>query len=328
MSKTNPTVVAGSVYSDLPNDMQRRIYNAGFVDMDHRHTKSKSSTLIDRVSLLGSTPGIFDPSEWRMTGAEYCSIRTSCICGQSGLKHRYILTNSASGHSISVGGNCLHEHFGIEPQQELIDFSRDHGSSQYVWLGQKYDAFIFYSLGFKRSFCYFRMRQHKQIVPAEYNKQLRDDLAVSLYVFNFSKWQQALERGRRLYERIHKKFLTRQYTNIHLNAAQSKNNRIEDLKRILHTTFEQLGMNDSHKTLNEAFLPVLEQLLKKINEYASISNGRLNGHPFVSEEQTIIDTINQIKQESENRKIKIEKKRDRMLKKYDQAVQELKSKDE
>lgn len=305
---TAGTVIAGSIYSDLSPEIQRKVYNAGYVDMDHRHTKSKPSTLIERVSLLGSVPGIFNPSEWRMSGAEYCSVRTSCICGQSGLKHRYILTNAINGHSISVGGNCLHEHFGLEPHQDLIDFSRNHGSSPYVWLGQKYDAFIFFSLGFKRSFCYFRMRQHKQSIPAEYNKKLRDDLTISLYLFHFAKWQKRLERGQKLHQRIHNSFLTRQYAAVNAKTKAPDRNSIEDLTRTLHTTFEQLDLNSS-KTLNEAYIPVLERLLKKINDFASTSTGKLSAHPFISEERKITDTLNQIKINVEIRNIKIEKKK-------------------
>lgn len=204
--------IAGSIYSEMPLDLQRKVYNAGFLDMDHRNTKPKASTLKDRASILGSSPGIFVASEWQLTGAEYRSVRTSCICGQSGLKHRYILTNKITGNKISVGGNCLTDHFGQEPKQELIDFSRDVGSSQYLWLGQKYDAFIFFSLGFKKATAYYRMRQLHQAVPIEYNMKLQKDLGISLYVFSFKKWQTRLERGNRLLRHLRKMAIAKQYS--------------------------------------------------------------------------------------------------------------------
>lgn len=110
MKKNTKSIIADSIYWNVPDDLQRKVYNLGFVGMDHSHTRNKSETLENRAALLGSDPGHFYPDEWIMTGAEYSDHPVSCICGQSGIKKCYVLTNENTKIAITVGGSCLKSH--------------------------------------------------------------------------------------------------------------------------------------------------------------------------------------------------------------------------
>ncbi len=192
-----PISIARSLYYNVPEDMIKKVYALGFLDMDHARSKKKSETLEDRAASLGSEPGRFLPEEWEITGAEYCTSPSSCICGQSGIKNRYILTNRQTDVSISVGGSCLKKHFLIEPKEELIEFSRSH-AQPYVWLGEKYDAFIYSVLGFKNAYIYFKCRKQRKKINPTHNALLKEELSQSIYSFNLCKWQKKLERGEHL----------------------------------------------------------------------------------------------------------------------------------
>lgn len=190
-------IIAKSIYYNIPEQLVKKIYALGFLDMDHSKTKDKPSTLIDRISLLGSTPSNFNSDEWEVTGAEYCMEPSACVCGQQGIKQRYVLTNYQTNISISIGGSCLKNHFGISPEDELLEFSKSF-SEPYMWLGRKYDTFIFSVLGFKNAYLYFRCRDKKQSVPKEHNKLLKDQLSESIYAFHFPEWRKRFSRAENL----------------------------------------------------------------------------------------------------------------------------------
>ncbi|MDD5373330.1 MAG: hypothetical protein PHO62_07900 [Sulfurimonas sp.] len=193
-------IIADSIYENISEDKIKKLYNAGFIGMNHNDSKSKKDALVERIKIL-STYGIFDINEWYLSGAEYHKGRTSCICGQSNISNRYILTNRSNGSKVSIGASCLKEHFRLSltaEAKEVMGFSKTH-TNPYVWLGHKYDALIFASLGFKNATKYFQLRNTKKTVPEDFNIKIKDMLVKSLWIFKSEKWHKKLERARRLY---------------------------------------------------------------------------------------------------------------------------------
>ncbi len=308
-------IIANSIYVNIPNDLQRRIYNAGFVDMDHKQSKSKSNTLIDKASLLSGSGG-FNPLEWQLTGAEFCQTRTSCVCGQGGLKHRYVMTNKATGYSISVGGNCLFEHFSLEPPSELIEFSKQSEAGKpYVWLGLKYDAFIFSSLGFKKASMYFCWRKHGQSVPREYNQILTKDLSVSLFAYNSKKWQEKYERGVRLLARIRNakyyKGTSIKSSSVETESSQTFEGMLNVSKKRINTLISLFKSRRGETSKRSDILHTIETALKqekvKISEsiYYIKENNRKHSEIFFADvEREIISLRGLVQQESRSKESK------------------------
>lgn len=321
-------VIADSIYSNLSDDLQRNVYNAGFMDMDHRRTKSKSSTLEDRASLLGSLPGTFIYSEWQLSGAEYCSTRTSCICGQSGLKHRYILTNDVTHISISVGGNCLLEHFRQEPREELIDFSRESESKAHIWLGQKYDAFIFFSLGFKKATSYFKMRHLKQPIPNTLNQKLRDDLKISLYLFNFKKWQERLERGNKLLRYLKKSAIAAQFNGSKMKRF-TKLDPITDpvilYRNKMTNGLKSAKQAQTHEEKNKQ-IRILTDIEKEVFSYLQVTSIKAGKKRTLSNEyNNFKENVEKFKEATKKNKSVDKKndKREKRLSKYDTMAKQI-----
>lgn len=194
----NRIVVADSIYDNVSEEQQKKLFNLGFLEMDLSKTKNKKDALRDRVAYL-SQKGEFKPEEWCFVGLEYSNEKASCICGNAGIKNRYYLINKHTDAMITVGGSCLEEYFLMKHKKEEMDFSRT-AHEPYVWLGCKYDAFIFSILGFKKSYCYFQNRHDHKSVPVKHNMALKAAMAKTLYTFNAPKWQHQLNRGARLHK--------------------------------------------------------------------------------------------------------------------------------
>lgn len=290
-------IIADSIYVGIPNELEQDIYNAGFIDMDHRRSKPKALTLMDRVALLSKNSEVFDPSEWILTGAEYKEIPVSCICGQSNLKHRYILTNQYTNYSISVGGNCLVNHFFQEAHQDIIDFCKESLIDSYQYLGHKYDAFVYSSLGFKKSVCYFKLRQTKQKVPIHLNHKLRTDLTISLDNFNSKNWHNKLERANHLLSVFKKNAVKKLYQSPDKNhIAVLGDDPISNIKK---RVIQIIDVAKQVQTLNEknAQIQNMERLLTELNMAVNMSkNKKRKEHPLANIKIELESFISSFKQ--------------------------------
>lgn len=245
----NKLTIADAIYENISEDLANKIYNAGFVDLSHKRTKNQNDTLIDRVSLLCES-NTFDISEWVLSGMQYHDGNpTACICGKTNLKKRYVMENLQNHSKISVGSSCLEKHFELFLDKETLDameYAKGSGG-KYSWLGAKYDAMIFFVLGFKKSMLYFEDRRNKKIVDKEIDKLLKNALLISLSDFNSTKWHERLERGRRLYKRFIDNIAKAKKLSYIQEDLEQKRARVERARRAV-TANLRLSEKDSYKT--------------------------------------------------------------------------------